>query len=221
VNAKTKQLKVYSYPSPAKLNLCLKILGRGEDGYHQLQTVFQFLDCKSTCHDTLHFTLRENIDIALLSSMSMTNKDNLVLKAAHLLKDFAHSEGKTINHGVDIKLDKHLPIGGGIGGGSSNAATTLLVLNKLWQLAFTKEQLACLGLQLGADVPVFVQGKAAVAEGRGERLNAIQVPEYWFVLLKPRCQVSTAEIFQHQQLTRDSSPRTIRAFLAEIGRAHV
>jgi 4-diphosphocytidyl-2-C-methyl-D-erythritol kinase len=212
------------YPAPAKLNLCLKVLGRSEDGYHQLQTVFQFLDI----HDNLSFDINDTGQIGLSYGASAVNSDlenevpnaeNLVVKAANLLKNYALSQGvsndKILKQGVNIVLDKVLPVGGGIGGGSSNAATTLIVLNKLWQLNVSEQQLVSLGLQLGADVPVFIKGKTAFAEGRGEQLQVIEVPEYWFVLIKPNCHVSTAQIFQHQELTRDSSPRTIRAFLAE------
>ena len=203
---------IYTFPSPAKLNLCLKIIGRAEDGYHNLHTVFQFLNL----HDTLYFSLRSDLEICLKSdvSNSVPNDENLIMRAAQILQSRALELGKEIPQGVEIQLDKRLPVGGGVGGGSSNAATTLLVLNRLWSLDLSKRELSELGLCLGADVPVFVEGKASIAEGKGERLNTLEIPEFFYVLLKPKCHASTARIFQHQELTRDSSPRTIRAFLA-------
>jgi len=204
-----------SFPAPAKINLCLKILGKEADGYHSLQTVFHFLDI----NDTLHFTRRDDNQINLIcrfpkGELLVPQEQNLVFKAVNLLSAYAQEQGLAIEQkGVDIELDKHLPMGGGIGGGSSNAATTLLVLNQFWKLFFSIDTLAELGLRLGADVPVFIRGKSALAEGRGERLSPIKIAEFYYVLIKPRCHVSTAQIFQHQDLTRDSSPRTIRAFL--------
>lgn len=206
--------QTYSFPSPAKINLCLKILGREADGYHALQTVFHFLEL----NDTLYFTKRNdervNLRMRFLDENTIPQDENLVFRASQLLRSYAHGQGVSIDKlGVDIELEKRLPMGGGIGGGSSNAATTLLVLNHLWHLNFSLDTLATLGLSLGADVPVFIQGKSALAEGRGERLSPIKIAEFYYILIKPDCHVSTAEIFQHQDLTRDSSPRTIRAFL--------
>jgi len=200
------------FPSPAKLNLFLKILGRDNSGYHQLQTLFQFLDY---C-DTLFFRFREDQKIEVSPVIdNLPAEQNLVWKAATLLRKHAQQDG--LGHserGVDIFLEKILPIGGGIGGGSSNAATCLLVLNKLWQCHYPRHALAEMALSLGADVPVFVAGFSAWAEGRGERLQAIEIAEPWYLVLQPNCHVSTAEIFRHRELTRDSSPITIRAFLS-------
>ncbi len=195
--------------SPAKLNLCLKIVGRQADGYHDLQTVFQFVSLA----DELRFQTRSDAQVNLIGDFpeGLNNDQNLICRAAEALK--ARFPDRIL--GCDIHLAKNLPMAGGIGGGSSNAATALLVLNELWHLELSLDDLAELGLALGADVPVFVRGRAAFAEGRGERLTPIEVPEYWFLLLKPKAEVSTAKIFQHQELTRDSSPRTIRAFLSE------
>jgi len=206
-----------SFPSPAKINVFLKIVGRREDGYHNLQTAFQFISCE----DILHFSPRQDGIIKLSSHFISSDAgfkgdNNLIVKAAQALKKFAQQQGiSTQQLGAAITLDKKLPIGGGIGGGSSNAATTLLVLNRLWGLNIKLSILSELGLALGADVPVFIEGQAAFAEGKGENLQSIRLPEYWYVLLKPKATISTAKIFQHQQLTRDSSPRTIRAFLNE------
>lgn len=185
-------------PAPAKLNLFLHITGRRKDGYHELQTVFQFLDC----HDVLSFTrlATPNIEFGC-SDAVLDTPDNLVLRAAHLL-----FQRQPIKQGVRIILDKRLPYGGGLGGGSSDAATTILALNQLWDLRLSTDQLAELGLQLGADVPVFVRGHAAFAEGVGERLSAVQPSSPWYLVIDPRVHISTAELFQHPQLKRDCEP---------------
>nr|WP_314493670.1 4-(cytidine 5'-diphospho)-2-C-methyl-D-erythritol kinase [uncultured Pseudomonas sp.] len=189
-------------PAPAKLNLFLHILGRRDDGYHLLETVFQFLDHG----DTLRFALREDGQIRLHDSLAAVPHDsNLIVRAARQLQQRA---GCTL--GADIWLDKVLPMGGGIGGGSSDAATTLQGLNHLWQLGWNHDQLADLGLGLGADVPVFVRGHAAFAEGVGEQLTPVDPAEPWYVVLVPQVSVSTAEIFSHPQLTRDSLPLKMR-----------
>ena len=195
-----------SLPAPAKLNLFLHITGRRRDGYHILQTCFQLLDYS----DLLEFTRTESLEISLeadteLNSIAAT--DNLVVKAATLLQQAAK-----VKSGVTIKLQKNLPLGAGLGGGSSDAATTLLALNKLWGCDLSKDQLALLGLTLGADVPVFVQGHSAWAEGIGEKLKPIHLPILWYLVITPDCQASTAQIFSHEQLTRNSSPITIPAF---------
>lgn len=191
----------------------LHITGRRDDGYHQLQTVFQLLDYG----DELTYSLRDDEQITLTPSIAgVSDAQNLIIRAAKLLR---HNVGKSVAsthktaalQGVDILLDKRLPLGGGIGGGSSNAATTLLALNTLWDCRYSLKQLAELGQQLGADVPVFVQGFSAWAEGIGEQLQAIDIAETWYLVLKPDCQVSTAKIFSHKQLTRDTSPITIAA----------
>ncbi len=199
----------YSLPSPAKLNLMLHITGRRHDGYHLLQTAFQLIDYG----DTLHFSLREDSEITLSPAIpGVKTADNLIIRAAQLLQQTTHSD-----LGADIQLEKVLPLGGGIGGGSSNAATTLLALNQLWNLQLPIEQLAILGLQLGADVPVFVRGRSAWAEGVGEQLQAIEIPETWYFVARPECEVATAEIFSHKQLTRNTSPITIAAFFEQGG----
>lgn len=188
--------------SPAKINLFLHILGRRPDGYHELQTIFQFLDY----HDELCLESRIDPQIQLTTSMSLEN--NIVLKAARLLQQVS---GTSL--GANIILNKRIPIGGGLGGGSSNAATTLIALNQLWQLNLPESDLLELGLQLGADVPVFIKGKAAWAEGIGEKLSPIQLPEPWYVVLSPPQIVSTAEIFSAVELTRNTRPITIQEFL--------
>jgi len=192
-------------PSPAKLNLMLHILGRRADGYHELQTLFQFLDHG----DELDFALRDDGVIQLHGELSGVPHDsNLIVKAARRLQ--AESETRL---GVDIWLRKVLPMGGGIGGGSSNAATTLLALDRLWQLRWGEDRLAALGLGLGADVPVFVRGRAAFAEGVGEKLTPVEPPEPWYLVLVPQVSVSTAEIFSDSLLTRDSPAIKVRSVL--------
>lgn len=189
-------------PAPAKLNLWLHIIGRRPDGYHELETVFQFLDHA----DQLHYSLRDDGQIHLRTEIAGVPHDsNLIVKAARQLQQ---QSGCAL--GVDIWLDKILPMGGGIGGGSSNAATTLLALNHLWQLGWDEDRLAGLGLGLGADVPVFVRGHAAFAQGVGEQLTPVDPEEPWYVVLVPQVSVSTAEIFSHPELTRDSLPLKMR-----------
>ena len=189
-------------PAPAKLNLWLHIIGRRPDGYHELETVFQFLDHA----DQLHYSLRDDGQIHLRTEIAGVPHDsNLIVKAARKLQQ---QSGCAL--GVDIWLDKILPMGGGIGGGSSNAATTLLALNHLWQLGWDEDRLAGLGLGLGADVPVFVRGHAAFAQGVGEQLTPVDPEEPWYVVLVPQVSVSTAEIFSHPELTRDSLPLKMR-----------
>ena len=189
-------------PSPAKLNLMLHILGRREDGYHELQTLFQFLDYG----DEMAFSVRDDAKICLHTEFKDVPHDqNLIVKAATHLQQ---QSGCTL--GIDIWINKVLPMGGGIGGGSSNAATTLLGLNHLWQLGWNEDQLASLGLSLGADVPVFVRGHAAFAEGVGEILSPQYPEEPWYVVLAPQVAVSTAEIFSHPLLTRNSAPIKVR-----------
>ncbi|RDH45659.1 4-(cytidine 5'-diphospho)-2-C-methyl-D-erythritol kinase [Zooshikella ganghwensis] len=192
-------------PAPAKLNLFLHILGRRVDGYHQLQTLFQFLDLA----DDITITVRDDGKLNLLTPFAgLADCDNLAIKAAKILQS-----ATSTSLGADISIHKCLPMGGGVGGGSSNAATVLHGLNILWQTHLSNEKLAELGLQLGADVPVFVHGQAAWAEGVGEQLTPVVLPEPWFILVKPNCHISTAEIFQHPDLTRDSDPITVAAYL--------
>ncbi|WP_425914167.1 4-(cytidine 5'-diphospho)-2-C-methyl-D-erythritol kinase [Pseudomonas sp. GWSMS-1] len=192
-------------PAPAKLNLMLHILGRRADGYHELQTLFQFLDFG----DELGFALRQDGQIHLHTPIEGVPHDsNLIVRAARLLQ-----QQSGCNLGADIWLDKRLPMGGGIGGGSSDAATTLLGLNHLWQLACSEDQLADMGLSLGADVPVFVRGHAAFAEGVGEKLQPVALSEPWFLVAIPQVLVSTVEIFSDAELTRDTPPIKVRSLL--------
>ncbi|MBH3413255.1 4-(cytidine 5'-diphospho)-2-C-methyl-D-erythritol kinase [Pseudomonas putida] len=189
-------------PAPAKLNLWLHIIGRRPDGYHELETVFQFLDHG----DELSFALREDGVIRLHTEIEAVPHDsNLIVRAARKLQE---QSGTRL--GADIWLTKVLPMGGGIGGGSSDAATTLLALAHLWQLDWDEDRLAALGLSLGADVPVFVRGHAAFAQGVGEQLTPVDPEEPWYVVLVPQVSVSTVEIFSHPQLTRDSLPLKMR-----------
>ena len=182
--------------APAKLNLFLHITGRRDDGYHLLQTVFQFLNYG----DLLRFQCRNDGEIHRVSDLEgVPAESDLMVRAARALQ--AHT-GSSL--GVDIFIDKRLPMGGGLGGGSSDAATTLLVLNRLWDLQLVEDELAQLGLQLGADVPVFVRGQAAFAEGVGEVLTPVEPVEAWFLVLIPPVSIATAEIFSHKGLTRDS-----------------
>jgi 4-diphosphocytidyl-2-C-methyl-D-erythritol kinase len=194
----------FTLPAPAKLNLFLHITGQRPDGYHLLQTVFQILDFG----DELTFSLNDNNRINLRSDLAdVPATQNLVMRAARLLQAHSHCE-----LGADITLTKRLPMGGGLGGGSSDAATTLLGLNKLWDLQLDIDTLARLGLQLGADVPVFVRGYSSWAEGIGEILTPIELPEQWFVVLTPDCSINTADIFSAEQLTRNTAAITIAAF---------
>lgn len=205
-----------AWPAPAKLNLFLHVVGRRADGYHELQTAFQFVDL---C-DELDFALRRD---ALLTraggAPGVAESDDLVIKAAKALRQrAAERDPAALNLGADITLLKRIPLQAGLGGGSSDAATTLVALNRLWGLGFTAAELSEVALTLGADVPVFVGGQAAWAEGVGERLTPIDPPESAFVLVRPDCAVSTAEIFQAPELTRNSAPITIRAFFGSGGR---
>lgn len=198
-------------PSPAKLNLFLHINGRREDGYHELQTLFQFIDL---C-DTLDFSLTHTNEITLSPAIDgLATADNLIYKAAQMLLPFRQNT----TSGADIILTKKLPMGGGIGGGSSNAATTLLALNTLWECDLTLTQLAALGVQLGADVPVFVMGFSAFAEGVGEKLQAVELSTPYYLLIKPNCHVSTGQIFTDKDLTRDTPPIRISHALTLGGR---
>ncbi len=192
------------WPAPAKLNLMLRIVGRRADGYHLLQTVFQIID---VC-DWLRFTPLAEDKVALANLLpGVAEQDDLTVRAASLLK-----EATGCKQGVLIEVEKNLPMGGGLGGGSSDAATVLVALNHLWGLSVPQEELMRLGLQLGADVPIFVYGRSAWGEGVGERLQAISLPECWAVVLKPDCHVNTKEIFCAPDLTRDSKPITIDVF---------
>lgn len=196
--------------APAKLNLFLHINGRRSDGYHLLQTVFQLLDYG----DELELSSNSSGNISLNPSIpGVALEDNLIYRAATLLQQYT---GCTL--GADIKLSKRLPMGGGIGGGSSDAATTLVGLNHLWETQLNKNQLQQLGQQLGADVPVFIGAQSACAEGIGEQLQAIEIEQKWYVVLKPNCHVSTAEIFSNKRLTRDTPAIKVAAFLEQGNR---
>lgn len=206
------------WPAPAKLNLCLHIVGRRADGYHLLQSAIQFVDL---C-DQLRFYRREpgTIERILISSAqsgsaqaSVAAEQDLVVRAARLL-----AGRHAAPCGVGIELCKRIPQQAGLGGGSSDAATTLVALNRLWKLGLTPDQLAQLGLELGADVPVFVRGRAAWVEGIGERLTPADYPEPVYLIIRPAAAVSTAEVFQAPELTRNSPLTTIRDFLASGGR---
>jgi 4-diphosphocytidyl-2-C-methyl-D-erythritol kinase len=192
------------YPAPAKLNLMLRVVGRRADGYHLLQTVFRFIDYG----DTLRFRVRNDGVIARVNAVDgVAADDDLCVRAARALQATAG-----IRLGADIELDKRLPLGGGLGGGSSDAATTLLALNKLWKTDLNRTQLQDLALKLGADVPVFVFGENAVAEGIGEAFKSIALPPAWYVVLMPPVAVSTARVFAHPGLKRDSKKVTIQGF---------
>ncbi|WP_275287137.1 4-(cytidine 5'-diphospho)-2-C-methyl-D-erythritol kinase [Halomonas elongata] len=192
---------VLTLPAPAKLNRMLHIIGRRDDGYHALQTLFQFLGHG----DTLTLAPRADGEIRLDADLTgVSTDDNLILRAARRLK-----EASGTRSGAHITLDKRLPLGGGLGGGSSDAATTLLGLNRLWSLGLSLERLAALGLELGADVPVFVRGHAAWGEGIGEHLTPVELDTPWFVVVHPGVGISTPSIFGASELTRDTPPITM------------
>lgn len=195
-------------PAPAKLNLFLHITGRRADGYHTLQTVFQLLDYG----DELSFSRRSDGDIRLLDNIEgVAPEQNLIVRAARLLQSSCDC-----SLGADISCHKVLPQGGGLGGGSSNAATTLAGLNRLWGTGLDTNRLAELGLQLGADVPVFVHGNSAWAEGIGEALSPVRLPASWYLVISPEVSAATAMIFADKQLTRNTQPITLSAF-RELG----
>ncbi len=190
-------------PSPAKLNLFLHITGRREDGYHELQSIFQLIDLT----DWLQFTQTVDLDISIAGLDSVDLEHNLIYKAINLLKPYAQKIS-----GLLIAIEKNIPMGAGLGGGSSNAASTLIVVNQLWQCGLTTEQLAALGLQLGADVPVFVHGRNAWAEGIGEQLTFIDLDQKQYIVLKPDCFISTQLLFSQKTLTRNTKPSTFCAY---------
>lgn len=200
------RVPVRSWPAPAKLNLMLRVLGRRPDGYHRLQTIFQFLDRQ----DRLFFEPRRDGRIRRQSTLAgVPEASDLVVRAARLLQDRTGS-----GLGADIRVEKRLPMGGGLGGGSSDAATTLIALNRIWDAGLSQSELAELGLRLGADIPVFVHGQAAWGEGVGEVLTPVDPPESWYLILVPRCAVATSAVFADAELTRDSAPITIADFIA-------
>jgi 4-diphosphocytidyl-2-C-methyl-D-erythritol kinase len=186
------------WPAPAKLNLFLHITGRHPDGYHELQTLFQILDWG----DELRFAVNDSGQISRVCNIDVVAPaDDICIRAAHLLKTRCG-----VRKGVQIDLLKRIPMGAGLGGGSSDAATVLCALNQLWSCGLTRQQLAELGLELGADVPVFVNGYSAWAQGRGEKLQAVSLGQRFYVLVFPGISISTAEVFSHPSLKRDSRP---------------
>ena len=200
----------FSWPAPAKLNLFLHVLGRRPDGYHNLQTVFQFLDYG----DELFFKVSADSMIRRTHPIEgVTESGDLSVRAARALQE---STGCTL--GCEIRIKKKIPLGGGLGGGSSDAATTLVALNQLWKLNLSDDGLAEIGLTLGADVPVFVRGRAAWAEGVGEKLTPLDLPEPWYLILTPPCAVSTREIFSAPELPRAHPPITRTQFEAGLVR---
>jgi len=199
-----------SWPAPAKLNLCLQIVGRRADGYHLLQMAIQFIDL---CDEISFYERPNGVIERVAGPQDIPENADLSMRAARLLAQEAGTRS-----GVGIELVKRVPSQAGLGGGSSDAATVLVALNRLWGVDFDIERLAALGLKLGADVPFFVRGYSAWVEGVGERLEPVDYPERWYLVIKPRASVSTAEIFQAAELTRNSPVTTIRAFLAGGGR---
>ncbi|CAK1730236.1 4-(cytidine 5'-diphospho)-2-C-methyl-D-erythritol kinase [Vibrio crassostreae] len=196
------------WPSPAKLNLFLYITGRRDNGYHELQTLFQFVDFG----DELTVTANKKTSAITISPAipGVATEDNLIWKAATALQQYTST-----SFGADIELKKVLPMGGGIGGGSSNAATVLVALNYLWQLNLSDDQLAKIGLKLGADVPVFVRGYAAFAEGVGEQLQPANPDEKWYLVVKPQVSIATVDIFTHSELTRNTPKRALSTLLEQ------
>ena len=204
---RTRPVKTLLALSPAKLNLFLHVTGRRPDGYHSLQTVFQLLNWG----DDMRFEWRASPDITLSGDTDdIAPEDNLILRAAKLICPS--------DQGAHVHVRKRIPRGGGLGGGSSNAATTLLALNRLWELGLSLDALLRIGEPMGADVPVFIQGQNAWAEGIGEELTPLSLPRRWFVVAQPDCMVSTAEIFAHPELTRQTPPITVQAFFSGGGR---
>lgn len=196
------------WPSPAKLNLFLYITGRRDNGYHELQTLFQFVDFG----DELTVTANNVSNSVTITPEipGVATEDNLIWKAATALQQYTSTY-----FGADIELKKVLPMGGGIGGGSSNAATVLVALNHLWQLKLSDDQLAEIGLKLGADVPVFVRGHAAFAEGVGEQLLPANPDEKWYLVVKPQVSIATVDIFTHSELTRNTPKRALSTLLEQ------
>ena len=196
-------MPILTLSSPAKINLFLHILGKRTDGYHNLQTIFQFLDYG----DTLTFSDNSSDQVDVESNLiNIPKTDNLIIRAAELLR-----QATGCTNGCRIVLDKKIPMGAGLGGGSSNAATTLIALNILWECGLSATQISELGQTLGADIPIFLNGNSAFAEGIGEVLTPINLPEKWFLVITPSCHISTKEIFSHPELTRNSAPIKIRA----------
>lgn len=196
-----------AWPAPAKLNLFLHINHQRDDGYHELQTLFQFIDYS----DYLDFRITQTPELILHSRLNkvVPQNDNLILKAAKSLQAYTQC-----SLGAEIYLDKHLPMGGGIGGGSSNAATTLVALNYLWNTDLSQKELCDIGLKLGADIPIFINGLSSLAEGVGEQFTPVQPIEKWYLIITPNVHVSTAEVFQDPKLTRDTPKLPIDALMS-------
>ena len=193
-----------SFLAPAKLNLDLRIIGRRIDGYHELETVF----CLINLYDIVYLAPRNDNSIHLHTSIEgVPYEQDLSYRAAYILQK--HSQ---INQGVDIWLEKNIPMGGGLGGGSSDAATVLMALNRLWKCQLNRSNLMQLGIKLGADVPFFIFGRNAFAQGIGEKLREIAIPKQWYVVVKPNIHISTGVIFSHKDLTRDSKPTIMPTF---------
>jgi 4-diphosphocytidyl-2-C-methyl-D-erythritol kinase len=199
------------WPAPGKLNLFLHVVGRRSDGYHLLQTAFQFIDL---CDEVRFFRRPPGVIERLGSVPGVLTEDDLAIRAARKLVPLARADAP----GVAIEVTKRLPMQAGVGGGSSDAATVLTALNYLWGLKLPRDQLAAVGIELGADVPVFVHGRSAWAEGIGDELTPVDFPEPWYLLVRPDVAVATAEVFKAPELTRDSPVITIRGFLTAGGR---
>ena len=197
------------WPAPAKLNLMLRIVGRRNDGYHLLQTLFQFIDLQ----DDLWFRPRQDGRLTVSGQAAgIDPEEDLILRAARTLRAAAG-----VGAGASIRVRKRIPLGGGLGGGSSDAATTLIALNHLWRLGLDRDQLAELGLSLGADVPVFVRGRAAFAEGVGEQLSPLELPERWYLVVDSGCAVATARVFGAAALTRNNPAIKMSDALQHVG----
>ncbi len=207
MGVRTNPVKTLRALSPAKLNLFLHVTGRRPDGYHLLQTVFQLL----SWGDDMRFEWRDTPGVSLSGDTGdIAPADNLILRAAKLISP--------LDQGAHIYVRKRIPRGGGLGGGSSNAATTLVALNQLWKLELDRDELIRIGTSMGADVPVFIKGRSAWAEGIGEKLTPISLPKRWYVVAQPDCFVSTAEIFADPELTLQTPPITVQAFFSGAGR---
>ena len=196
--------------APAKLNLFLHVVGRRVDGYHLLQSVFQLISLS----DRLHFDLRDDERIVRVTDVpGVPQEDDLIIRAARRLQETATARGLSVR-GVDVRIDKRIPMGGGLGGGSSDAATTLMALNALWKLELPRTELMALGVTLGADVPFFLLGQNAFVEGIGEQLTPVETPDGWFVVIHPGVSVPTPPIFRAAELTRDTKVVRIADFSA-------